>query len=110
MAGGKFSGKVKGKLTTMSEGKKKTKPRSKIKHFRSDKTIRDPPGDLSDFRYRDRRIRSLCIRDKRSGDLHVSEDTVCFPGLQRVADIFLYRLSGYDGAVYLDRPLSVRGS
>lgn len=52
------------------------------KYFRSDKTIKDPPGDLSDFRYRDRRIRSLCIRDKRSGDLHVSEDTVCFPGLQ----------------------------
>ena len=47
------------------------------------------------------------ICDKRSGDLHVPEDTVCVPGLQRVPDIFLYRLSVYAGAVYLDRILSV---
>ena len=46
------------------------------------KIIQDPLCALSDLRYRDCRIRSLCIHDKRSGDLHVSEDTICFPGLQ----------------------------
>ena len=50
--------------------------------FRNDKIIQDPLCALSDLRYRDCRIRSLCIHDKRSGDLHVSEDTICFPGLQ----------------------------
>ena len=50
--------------------------------FRNDKIIQDPLCALSDLRYRDRRIRSLCICDKRSGGLYVSEDTVCFPGLQ----------------------------
>ena len=52
-------------------------------------------------------LRPVCICDKKSGDLHVPEDTVCVSGLQRVPAIFLHRLSGYDRAVYLDRPLSV---
>lgn len=52
------------------------------KYFRSDRTIRNPQGDFSDIRYRDRGIRALCFCDKRSGDLHVSEDPVCFLGLQ----------------------------
>ena len=50
--------------------------------FRNDKIIQDPLCALSDLRYRDRRIRSLCICDKRSGGLYVFEDSICFPGLQ----------------------------
>lgn len=39
------------------------------------------PG-LTDSGCADCGIWSVCFCDKRSGDLHVSEDTVCFPGLQ----------------------------
>lgn len=43
------------------------------------------PGAVDGFSgswRRDRRIWSVYLCDKRSGDLHVSEDRVCFSGLQ----------------------------
>ena len=42
----------------------------------------DPPYSSPDRRGLNRRLRPVCICDKRSGDLHVPEDTVCVPGLQ----------------------------
>ena len=42
----------------------------------------EPPYSSPDRRGLNRRLRPVCIWDKRSGDLHVPEDTVCVPGLQ----------------------------
>ena len=51
---------------------------------RDGQELRNPPYGTPDCRRFNCRLRPVCICDKKSGDLHVPEDTVCVPGLQRV--------------------------